>query len=148
MSSDPNYDPESKSRSIHPSERLVRRLIVFGMILGVLAIGALGVYAYITYFVTDEPTPGTLGAEVMQEPPITQTTAPSILTTQPSTPQATQNQPTESATNDLAATATASCAAFEETFPGTPCPPDLEVAETATAACAQFEEQFPGTPCP
>jgi len=136
--------PENRGSS---SEQIFRIIFVIGTIIGVIAIGLLGIYAYLTYFVTDETNGGSADPEFTEQP-ITLTSPSLVEPTQPSTPQSAQTQAT--ATIDLAATATAACASFEMIFPGTPCPatPILDVAGTATAACLQFEGQFPGTPCP
>lgn len=142
MKSSGNSEPPANRGS--SSERIFRRILVIGTIVGVIAIGLLGIYGFLRYFVSDETDGGTVDPGFTEQP-ITVTPLP-VEENQPSTFLPVQTQPTI----DLAATATAACASFEAIFPGTPCPatPILDIAGTATAACLQFEEQFPGTPCP
>ncbi len=135
-----NSEPPANRGS--SSEQIFRIIFVIGIIVGVIAIGLLGSYGYVTYFVSDETNGGSADPEFTEQP-IAVTPSP-IEENQPSTSLPVRTQPAI----DLAATATAACASFEATFPGTPCPPGADILGIATAACLQFEEQFPGTPCP
>ena len=139
--------PQRGSRS----ERVIRLVIVAGLMAGILALGALGVYAYLEYLRIPEPADlsGGTATALARAASGTQafvTEAALPVTTSPTA----EITPSTSPTPDLGATATAACAEFMSQFPGTPCPGmnDGDIAATATAACQQFQQQFPGTPCP
>jgi hypothetical protein len=133
------------------SERIIRLVIVAGLMAGFLALGALGVYAYLEYLRIPEPLDlsGGTATVLARAPRGTQTfvTEAALPVTRSPTAEITSSP---SPTPDLAATATAACAEFMSQFPGTPCPgmDGGDIAATATAACQQFQQQFPGTPCP
>lgn len=133
---------QGPGRAPGPSGRAPTYVIILGIAAGVLLLGALGVYGFITYFSGDDPDP----ADVLSGEETENLAArPTALAT--GIPEEVGQQ---SPADSIAATATAACGLFLSQFPGTPCPSAgvREVDITATEACGLFLSQFPGTPCP
>ena len=144
------FKATGKSNPSWQTERRTRRLIIGGLVFGLLLLVGLGSYTVIRYIDLgarlEEPSDKvdieggkvTAGFESSGNQ-LSGTSTP----TRKKTPTSFQNP-------DYAMTATAGCAVFQSQFPGTPCPgtavPGIEL--TATEACIQFQSQFPGTPCP
>ena len=132
---DPRPAPSSSGRAL-------TYVIILGVAVGVLMLGGLGVYGFITYFSGDDSD--TADAPSGEETEVL-AAGPTALAT--GIPEGVGQQSLKDST---AATATAACGLFLSQFPGTPCPPAVvqEVDRTATAACARFISELPGTPCP
>jgi hypothetical protein len=142
--------PTRKSNSSRQSGTRTRRLIIGGLVFGLLLLVGLGSYTVIRYI--------DLGARLEEQSDKVDieggkdTTGLESTENQLSgTPTPTRKKtPTSFQTPDYVMTATAGCVVFQSQFPGTPCPgtavPGIEI--TATEACIIFQSQFPGTPCP
>ena len=134
--------PQHPGRASSSSSRVQNYIIILGIAAGVLMLGGLGVYGFITYFNGDDPDPADAPSGEETE---NLAASPTALAT--GIPEKVGQQSLKDST---AATATAACGLFLSQFPGTPCPPAVvqEVDMTATAACARFISELPGTPCP
>jgi len=124
------------------SGKAVTYVIILGVAVGVLMLGGLGIYGFITYFSGDDSdTADALSGEE------TENLAAGSTALATGVPGLVGQQALK---DSIDATATAACGLFISQFPGTPCPPaEVLAAEmTATAACGIFLSQFPGTPCP
>ncbi len=134
--------PQDPRRAPSSSGRALTYVIILGVAAGVLLLGGLGVYGFITYFNGDDSD--TADAPSREETENLAASPTALATVAPGGVD--QLSPADS----IAATATAACGVFLSQFPGTPCPPTgvQEVELTATAACERFISEFPGTPCP
>jgi hypothetical protein len=134
--------PRDPRRAPSSSGKALTYVIILGVAAGVLMLGGLGVYGFITYFGGDDSD--TADALLGQE---TENLAASPTALATGIPAEVGRQ---SLKDPIAATATAACGLFLSQFPGTPCPPAgvQEADMTATAACERFISEFPGTPCP
>jgi hypothetical protein len=144
------FRPTGKSNYSQQTGRRTQRLIIGGLIFGLLLLVGLGSYTIIQYIDLQDRLNEQLD-KVDVEGGKDTTGLESTENQRNGTPTPTRREtPTSYQNPDYALTATAGCAVFQSQFPGTPCPgtavPGIEI--TATEACNIFQSQFPGTPCP
>jgi hypothetical protein len=140
------FRPAGKSNYSRQTGRRTRRLIIGGLVFGLLLLVGLGSYVIIQFIDLNEQLD-----KVDVDGGKDTTGIESVESQRNGTPTPTRKgTPTDYQNPDYIMTATAGCAVFQSQFPGTPCPgtavPGIEI--TATEACILFQSQFPGTPCP